>query len=123
MSRNFGGSLARYTKFLDKGDEDVEKHWFLCEVIWRSRGTLDANKLVEFQTTWRGRALKWYMKAIELGAQGHAFTLDKVQIKFIAEFKIPQSEQKGLLSCVEFRRGKVNQHGNIVKSLRMLLGG
>jgi hypothetical protein len=77
---------------LGKGDEDVEKHWFLCEAIWRSRGNLDANKLVEFQTTLRGRALKWYMKAIGLGepgVQGQAFTLDQVRTKFIAEFKLP----------------------------------
>jgi hypothetical protein len=33
---------------LGKGDNDVEKHWLFCEVIGRSRGTLDANKLVEF---------------------------------------------------------------------------
>jgi hypothetical protein len=52
-------------KILGKGDEDVQQHWFLCEAIWRSRGTLDANKLVEFQTTLRGHALKWYMKSIE----------------------------------------------------------
>jgi hypothetical protein len=70
---------------LGKGDEDVEHHWFLCEAIWRSRGTLDANKLVGFHTTLRARALKWYMKSIELGgAQGQAFTLGQVQTKFIA---------------------------------------
>jgi hypothetical protein len=81
MVGNTVGSIARYQKFWDKGDEDVEKHWFFCEAIWRSIGTLDANKLVEFQTTLRGHALKWYMKAIELGVprvKGIAFTLDQL---------------------------------------------
>jgi hypothetical protein len=48
MGTQHAGSLTRYPKFWGKGDEDVEQHWFLCEAIWRSRGTLDANKLVEF---------------------------------------------------------------------------
>jgi hypothetical protein len=48
MAGNAGGSIARYLEFWGKGNEDVEKHWFLCEAIWRSRGTLDANKLVDF---------------------------------------------------------------------------
>jgi hypothetical protein len=52
---------------MGKGDEDVEQHWFLCEAIWQSHGTLDANKLVDFQTTLMDRALKWYMKSIEPG--------------------------------------------------------
>jgi hypothetical protein len=56
MASHAGGSIARYPEFWGKGDEDVEQHWFLCEAIWRSRGTLDVNKLVEFQTTLRGRS-------------------------------------------------------------------
>jgi hypothetical protein len=104
MDGNMGGSIARYPKFWGKGDEDVEKHWFLCEAIWRSRGTLDANKLVEFQTTLRGRALKWYMKAIEPGVQGQAFTLAQVCLKFIAEFKLPQSEKQALSELREIQQ-------------------
>jgi hypothetical protein len=64
-----GVSIPQYPTFWGKGDEDVEKHWFLCETIYRSRGTLDANKLIEFQITLRGRSLKWYMKAIKTGVQ------------------------------------------------------
>jgi len=58
MVGHMGGLIARYLELLGKGDEDVEQHWFLCEAIWRSKGTLDENKLVEFYTTLRGRALK-----------------------------------------------------------------
>jgi hypothetical protein len=52
------------------------------------------NKLVEFQTTLRGHALKWYMKSIEPGVpgmQGQAFSLAQVRTRFIGEFKLPQS--------------------------------
>jgi hypothetical protein len=48
MVGHAGGSIARYPEFWAKGDEDVEQYWFLCEAIWRSRGTPYANKLVEF---------------------------------------------------------------------------
>jgi hypothetical protein len=78
MAGHVGGSISRYPKILGKGDEDVEKHWFLCEAIWRARGTPNANKLVEFQTTLRGHALKWYMKSINPGVpgtQGQVFSL------------------------------------------------
>jgi hypothetical protein len=79
MVGNAGGSIARYPELWGKGDEDVEKHWFLSEAIWRSKGNPYVNKLVEFQTTLRRHSLKWYMKSIEpgvLGVQGQAFTLD-----------------------------------------------
>jgi hypothetical protein len=80
MAHQHVGSLTRYPEFWGKGDEDVEHHWFFCKTIWRSHGTLDANKLVEFQTMSRDRALKWYIKSIELGnPQGHDFTLDQVK--------------------------------------------
>jgi hypothetical protein len=65
MANHMGGSSARYLEFWGKGDEDVENHWFLCEAIWRFRGTLYANKLVEFQPTLRVCTLMWYMKIIE----------------------------------------------------------
>jgi hypothetical protein len=61
----------------------------------------------KFQTTLRGRALKWYMKAIEPGVpgvQGQAFTLGQVWIKFIAEFKLPQSEQQALSELHEIQQ-------------------
>jgi hypothetical protein len=57
--------LTRFPKFQGKGVEDVEQHWFLCETIWQSRGTMDANKIVDFKTMLRGQELKWYMKSIE----------------------------------------------------------
>jgi hypothetical protein len=84
----------------------VEKHWFLCEAIWRSRRTPDANKLVEFQTTLRGHTLKWYMNIIETGVsgiQGQAFTLSQVWTRFIEEFKLPQSKQQALYELREIQ--------------------
>ena len=44
-------------EFYGKGGEDATQHWFLCEVIWIAKGTIDANKLVKFHTTLWGKAL------------------------------------------------------------------
>jgi hypothetical protein len=71
--------------------------------------TLDANKLVEFQTTLRGRALKWYMKSIEPGnpqgtPPGQPFNLSQVKQRFIAEFHLPQSEQQALSELWEIKQ-------------------
>ena len=51
------GSFTRYPEFSGRGNDDVEQHWYLCEAIWRARQTLDAGKLIDFQTTLRERAL------------------------------------------------------------------
>jgi hypothetical protein len=44
------------------------------------------------------------MKAIEPGLQGQAFTLGQVCLKFIAEFKLPQSEQQALSELWEIQQ-------------------
>ena len=33
MVGHVGGSIARYSEFVGKGDEDIEQHWFLREAI------------------------------------------------------------------------------------------
>jgi hypothetical protein len=103
MVGNMGGLISPYPKLWGKGDKYVEQHWFLCEAIWRSRGTLDANKLVEFHTNLRGHALKWYMNSIELGMQGQAFTLAQVHLKFITEFKLPQLKKEYIFELREIQ--------------------
>lgn len=64
MEANATTTLTRYPIFFGKGDEDVEQHWYLCEVVWRTKATLDDSKLVKFQTMLRGQALIWYMKFV-----------------------------------------------------------
>lgn len=94
--QNIGGSLTRYPELWGNGDEDVEQHWYLCEAIWRPRGTPDATKRVEFQTTLRGRSLRWYIQFVDSPAGGQPFNLDGIKRLFIAKLKLPQAEQQGL---------------------------
>ena len=44
------------------------------------------------------------MKVIEPGVQGQAFTLGQVRLKFIAEFKLSQSEQQALSQLREIQQ-------------------
>jgi hypothetical protein len=73
-----GGSPLRLPEFYGRGEEDVAPHWFICEAIWRAKSTMDANKLVEFQTLLWGRALQWYMKFVDCPQGGVAPTLAEV---------------------------------------------
>ena len=49
--------------FNGNGLEDLDKNWILCEVVWTMRQVWDeAIKRAKMITTFRGRALDWYMK-------------------------------------------------------------
>jgi hypothetical protein len=56
-------STLRLPMFHGMGRDDAEKHWFTCEVIWSvKRITDEASKIAQLETTFRDRALTWYMK-------------------------------------------------------------
>jgi hypothetical protein len=63
------------------------------------------------------------MEAIELGVQGQTFTLGQVRLRFITEFKLPQSKKHALSELWEFKKGKENIPRNTNRNLKMLLGG
>jgi hypothetical protein len=45
------------------GSEDPEQHLFVCEIVWAAKNIQDdVVKIVQLATTFRGRALVWYMK-------------------------------------------------------------
>jgi len=80
MARIVVDSLTRYPNFVGRGDEDVEKHWYLCEVFWRACYTPNATKTIEFQTTLWDRELKWFIKWIDANPNG---SIDLVQKEYI----------------------------------------
>ena len=94
---HMAGSFTRYPEFSGRGNDDVEQHWYLCKAIWRARQTLDAGKLIEFQTTLRERALRWFIKWSE--AHPNPIIAD-VKRDFVCEFKLPQTDQQGLSELV-----------------------
>ena len=98
---NMAGYFTQYPEFSGRGNDDVEQHWYLCEEIWRARQTLDAGKLIEFQTTLRERALRWFIKWSE--AHPNPVIVD-VKWDFVQEFKFPQTDQQGLSELWEIKQ-------------------
>jgi hypothetical protein len=56
-------STLRFPMFHEMGRDDAEQHWFTCEEIsYVKRITDEATKIAQLETTFRDRALMWYMK-------------------------------------------------------------
>jgi hypothetical protein len=56
----------RLPTFKGDGSEDHEQHWFLCEAVWSIKNITDeVVKRVQFNTTLRDRAVRWYMKFVQ----------------------------------------------------------
>jgi len=85
MAKIVVDSLTIYLKFVGRGDEDVGKHWYLCEVVWRACQTPDATKIIEFQTMLWDRALRWFIKWINANPNA---SINLVKKEYIQEFKL-----------------------------------
>jgi hypothetical protein len=83
----------RLPTFRGDGSEDLEQHWFLCEVVWSIKNITDEDvKQAQFSTTLRDHALSWYM----IFSQGvfQPKPLNQIKTALIAEFKKPKLESQ-----------------------------
>ena len=75
--------------FKGTGSENPEQFWFLCEAVWTAKTiTYQDTKRVQLVTSFRDRALTWFMKFSS--TQNHA--LADIKAAMIKEFKKPKSE-------------------------------
>ena len=95
------GSFTQYPEFFGRGNDDVEQHWYLYEAIWRAQQTPDVGKLIEFQTTLRERALRWFIKWSK--AHPNQVIAD-VKRDFFQEFKLPRTDQQVLSELWEIKQ-------------------
>ena len=73
--------------FRGTGLEDPDQHGFLCEVVWNVKQVANNNvKMAQLTTTFRDRALNWFMKYTDEQAR----TLVEVKTMLIVEFKKPK---------------------------------
>jgi hypothetical protein len=73
-------STLRLQVFHITGKDDAEKHWFTCEEIWSIKRVTDgAAKIVQLETTFKDRALTWYMKYKATAPVGHARYLNEIK--------------------------------------------
>jgi hypothetical protein len=56
-------NTLRLPEFKGVGSDDPEQHFFVCEIVWVAKNIQDeAVNIAQLATTFRGRALAWYMK-------------------------------------------------------------
>ena len=80
--------------------EDPEQHWFLCEAVWSVKQVIDDDiKMAQLTTTFRDRALNWFMKY----SNAQVRTLPEVKAMLIAEFKKPKSESQCIIELKEIK--------------------
>ena len=61
--RNTMADDMKLPVFRETGLEDPKQHWFLCEAVWNVKQvTNDDIKMEQLTTTFRDRALNWFMK-------------------------------------------------------------
>jgi len=106
------GSFTRYPEFFSMLNEDVEQHWYMCEAIWRAHQTPDNVKLIEFQTTPKERALRWFIKWLELHQNP---TINDVKREFVQEFKLPQTDQQGFPELWEIKQQEGETEWELMK--------
>ena len=81
--------------------EDPKHHWFLCEAVWNVKQVHnDAVNMAQLITTFRDRALNWFMKY----SSGQVETLAQVRATLINEFKKPKLESQCMTELKEIKQ-------------------
>jgi hypothetical protein len=91
--------------FHGMGKDDAEKHWFTCEAIWSvKRITDEATKIMQLETTFRDRALTWYMKYKATASVGQERSLAEIKQDLLREFQKPKSESQCITKIKEIKQ-------------------
>jgi hypothetical protein len=81
-------NTLRLLEFKGVGLEDSEQHLFVCETVRAAKNIQDeAVKIAQLATTFRGRALVWYMKLQSITPTRQARTLEEIKKALLKEFK------------------------------------
>ena len=63
--------------------EDPDQHWFLCKAVWSVKQVTDNYiKMERLTTTFKDRALSWFMKYTERQARNLVEVKDALTTKF-----------------------------------------
>ena len=72
----------------------------MCEAVWNIKQVIDdAIKIAQLTTTFRDRALTWYMKYNQ-----QARTLGQIKTTLVQEFKKPESESQCITQLKEIKQ-------------------
>ena len=84
------------------GAKDIDQHFFLCEAIWNIKQVQnDDIKRAGLTTTFRDRALTWFMKFSASTQQPR--TIKEIKDELKKEFKKPKSESQCITELKEIK--------------------
>ena len=99
------GDDVKLPLFHRNGMEDPEKYWFLCEAVWTVKQVQDEDiKKGQLATNFRGQALDWYMKFIQVLTWNQQKTLAQIRTKLIEEFQKPKLESRYITELKEIKQ-------------------
>ena len=85
------GDNIKLPIFWGTGAEDPEQHFLICEAIWNIKQVQnDDIKRAQLTTTFRDRALTWFMKFF--ASAHHLRTIKEIKDELKKEFKKPKLE-------------------------------
>ena len=91
LHRKRMGDDIKLPIFWGTGAEDPDQHFFLCEAVWSIKQVQDDDtKRAQLATTFRDRALTWFMKFSTSMQQPK--TIQEIKDELKKEFKKPKSE-------------------------------
>ena len=83
--------------------EDPYQHYFLCEVVWNIKQVQsDDIKRVQLTTTFRDRAITWFMKFYASAQQPRTIKENKDELK--KELKKPKLESQCITELKEIKQ-------------------
>jgi hypothetical protein len=107
--------------FRGYGYEDLDQHWFLCELIWNIKNLIDeAIKRTQFSTTLRDHALSWYMKLVQGLAK--LKPLNEIRSELISDFKKTKSKSQCITNMKEIKHKVVKLVWEFDQRFKTLIG-
>ena len=97
------GDDIKLPVFWGTGAEDPDQHLFICEAVWNIKQVHnDDIKRVQLTTTFRDRALTWFMKFSTSMQQPK--TIQEIKDELKKEFKKPKSESQSITELKEIKK-------------------
>ena len=104
--------------FKGTGSKDPEQFWFLCEAMWTAKNITDQDtRRVQLVTSFRDRALTWFMKYSS--TQNHV--LADIKAAMIKEFKNPKSESQCITQVKEIQQRRGDSVWDFDQRFKVLL--
>jgi hypothetical protein len=104
MMANKDSTLRLPVFHIRTSKDDAEQHCFTCESIWYMKRIIDeTTNIMQLETTFRDRALMWYMKYKAIAPVGHTRSLIESKRDLLKEFENPKYESQCITEIKEIK--------------------